>query len=109
MAASGCIPNLYPLIARANNFDLYSYEYEVMQLETIHFNSPQGMVAEHLNEHSLDIKAFESAWHENIIIAQLQDISTNTLSINDLNLHPKLMDALLQSYQLGRNATQSKY
>ncbi len=108
MAASGSIPNLYPLIARANQLDLYSYEYEIMQLETIHFNNPQGMVAEHINEHNLDIKAFESAWHESKIIAQLQEIIKHTLSVSDLNQHPNLMDALMQSYNLGKNTINNK-
>ncbi len=47
MHTSGHIPNLYPLIARANNFDLYSYEYEMMQAEPIKFSNPQGMPGNH--------------------------------------------------------------
>ncbi len=103
MHASGQIPDLYPLIARANNFDLYSYEYEMMQAEPIKFSEPEGMVTEHVRENELDFEAFEAAWHENKIIKQLQEISAGSMSINDLEQHPELMKALLQAYRLGKN------
>jgi len=103
MHAGGKIPDLYPLIARANNFDLYSYEYEMMQAEPIKFSNPLGMVADHVSENELNFVTFEAAWHENKIIKQLQEISDRTMSINDLGQHPELMKALLQAYQLGKN------
>ncbi len=104
MHTSGKIPNLYPLIARANNFDLYSYEYEIMQAEPIKFSNPQGMVAEHVEENNLDIQAFESAWHEQQILRQLQEITANSMAVNNLEQHPELMEALLQAYRLGKNS-----
>ncbi len=104
MHAGGCIPELYPLIARANNFDLYSYEYEMMQAETIIFSNPEGIVAEHVSENKLDIEAFESAWHENQILEQLQKIATSSMSIHDLKQHPELRDSLRQAYRLGKSS-----
>ncbi len=106
MHAGGQIPNLYPLIARANNFDLYSYEYEMMQAEPIKFNNPQGMVVKHVCENELDIEAFEAAWHENKIIEQLQEILSRTMSTSDLERNPGLMKALLHAYHLGKNSQQ---
>ncbi|VAX12670.1 hypothetical protein MNBD_GAMMA24-208 [hydrothermal vent metagenome] len=103
MQSSGQIPNLYPLIARASNVDLYSYEYEIMQAEPIKFSKPQGMVAEHVIGNTLDIKAFESAWLEHKILQQLQEITANSMAINNLQQHPELMEALLQAYHLGKN------
>ncbi len=104
MHASGKIPNLYPLIARANNLDLYSYEYEMMQAEPIKFSDPEGMVAEHVCESELDFEAFEAAWQEHKTLEQLQEISAASMSINDLEQHPELIRALLQAYQLGKNS-----
>ncbi|HEB57556.1 MAG TPA: hypothetical protein ENI98_14880 [Gammaproteobacteria bacterium] len=106
MHSNGSIPDLYPLIARANNFDLFSYEYEMMQAEPIKFSNPQGMVAEYVNKNILDIKAFESAWHEHKILQQLQKITANNMAIDDLEQHPELMRAMLQAYQLGKNSPQ---
>jgi len=103
MHAGGKIPNLYPLIARANNFDLYSYEYEMMQAEPIKFSNPEGMVAEHVCESELDFEAFEAAWQEHKIIEQVQEIAASTMAVSDLAQHPELMKALLQAYQLGKN------
>ena len=37
----GSIPSLYPLIASHNDFDLYSYEYEMMQAEPLQFRDAQ--------------------------------------------------------------------
>jgi len=104
MHASGKIPDLYPLIARANNFDLYSYEYEMMQAEPIRFTNPTGMVADYISENDLDYAAFESAWHKNKIIEQVQEIAASSMAISDLAQHPELMEALLQAYQLGKNS-----
>jgi len=106
MHSSGSIPNLYPLIARAHNFDLYSYEYEMMQAEPIKFSNPQGMVADHLNEDNLDIQAFESAWQEQQILQQLQEITANNMGINNFEQHPELKKVLLQAYRLGKNSPQ---
>lgn len=104
MHASGQIPDLYPLIAGANNFDLYSYEYEMMQAEPIKFSNPEGMVADYVSENRVDIKAFEAAWREHKVIKQLQKISADSMSINRLEQHPELMKALLQAYRLGKNS-----
>lgn len=103
MHGSGSIPDLYPLIARANHFDLYSYEYEMMLAEPINFSNPQGMVVKYIHENNLDIRAFESAWHEHKIVQQLTEIASNSMAINNLEQHPELMDALLQAYRLGKN------
>jgi len=102
MNESGHIPNLCPLIARANNFDLYSYEYEIMQAESIFFSKPQGLVSEHVFENRLDIAAFETAWHENKMVKQLREIGSSILSISDLDQHPELFQALKQAYHLGK-------
>ncbi len=102
MAEGGKIPNLHPLIARANNIDLYSYEYEMMQAENVIFTAAEGLAADFLIDTTLDIAAFESAWHEHKILEQLQKIARDILATPDLSQHPKLRNALLQSYHLGK-------
>ena len=104
MQAAGHVPDLYPLIAKANGFDLYSYEYEMMQAEPIHFSNPQGMVADYVRGTGLDIEAFESAWHEHRITEQLNMIVSDTMGNSELNQHPELMTALRQAYLLGKNS-----
>ena len=57
MRTSGIFPNLYPLIAKENNFDMYSYEYEMMQSEEIIFTGPSGLVENFITDGKLDIDA----------------------------------------------------
>ncbi len=105
MTEYGRIPDLYPLIARANDFDLYSYEYEMMQAEPVQFSNANGMVAKHVKENNLDIESFESDWRDNKLLEQLQKITAEAMSIDNLKQHPELLDALRQAYQLGKNNT----
>jgi len=101
MQASGRLPDLYPLLARAINLDLYSYEYEMMQAETVVFKQAKGLIANHVDEGVLDIPAFESAWSENTVIEKLQSIAQQKLSIDDLEQHPEIKSALLEAFRLG--------
>ncbi len=103
MQATGQLPELYPLLAKALNLDLYSYEYEMMQAEVIFFNNAKGLVAEHLDEGLLDIAAFETAWIENTLLEKLQEIAQRHLSIDDLQQQPDVKNALLEACQLGKD------
>ncbi len=95
-------PDLYPLLARAINLNLYSYEYEMMQTETIIFSQAEGIAAEHINNGILDIEAFEAAWTENQLHEKLQLIARQYLSVDDINQQPELKNALLEAYRLGK-------
>jgi hypothetical protein len=105
MQASGQLPDLYPLLAQAINLGFYSYEYEMLQAETILFSKAKGLIAEHVNEGLLDFDAFESAWKENSVIEKLQTIAQQNLSVEDLQQHPELKNALLEAYRLGNQTT----
>ena len=102
MQAGGKLPDLYPLIARANGYDMYSYEYEMMQAEEIQFSQPEGLIADFIQDGKLDIEAFESAWHTQQILDKLQRIASEHLNIDDLQQHPDVQTALLEAYKIGR-------
>ena len=108
LQTAGKLPALYPLLARAIDLDLYSYEYEMMQAETIIFSQAKGLVTDYVNEGSLDFKAFEAAWSENSVIEKLQKIVKQNLSI-DLQQHSELKNTLLKAYQLGKESTNNKH
>ena len=42
MHASGELPDLYPILAKAMDLGAYSYEYEMMLAETIMFSDAKG-------------------------------------------------------------------
>ena len=104
MQTTGRLPDLYPLLARAINLDLYSYEYEMMQAEEILYNNAKGLIAEHVNEGSFDFDSFEAEWVEVQMLDKLQDIAQRNLSVDDIRQQPDLKNALLEAYQLGIKA-----
>lgn len=97
------IPDLYPLIAKANNHDLYSYEYEMMQAEDIVFSDAEGLVADFVIDGRLDMEGFQAAWQENSLLNQLQEIAQRIMSVDDIHQQPELKKALIETYHLGKN------
>ena len=104
MQTTGKIPDFFPLLAKANNLDVYSYEYEMMQAEDITFSNAQGLVTDFVNDGKLDIEAFTIAWLENRLLEDLQRIARQHLSVHDLQNQPDLKQALLEAYSLGTNS-----
>lgn len=102
MKGTGQLPNLYPLIAKANNYDMYSYEYEMMQVECIMFSNAQGLIADFVQQGQLDTQAFEACWEKEKVLQQLQLLAKNILSVDDLNQQTKLKQALLDAYGMGK-------
>ncbi len=101
MHASGDLPDLYPILAKAMDLGAYSYEYEMMLAETIMFSDAKGIIANYVNEGILDLAAFNDAWSESIVIEKLQDIAKQHLSIDDINQETDLKNALIAAYRLG--------
>ncbi|MCW8909819.1 MAG: hypothetical protein OQK76_04265 [Gammaproteobacteria bacterium] len=101
MQKSGQLPNLYILLAKAGDYDLYSYEYEMMQAEPIIFSNAKGMVSNYIADGILDIEAFEDAFKQHIVITKLSKIAKQNMAIDDLKQHPNLLQSLLEAYRLG--------
>ena len=103
LEGSGNFPNLCSLIAKANNHDAYSYEYEMMQAAEIKYSDAQGLVAEFINdEGQLDVAAFEAAWNENKALIKLLAVAEEHMNITDFSDHLELKKALLEAYMLGK-------
>ena len=104
LQAHGSIPSLYPLIANNNGFDLYSYEYEMMEAEPLQFRDAQGMVSDFITDGELDIAAFEKAWHEQQLAEELLAVANRNMGIKNLHENPELKQALLEAYRLGQES-----
>lgn len=103
LEGSGSFPNLCALIAQANNHDLYSYEYEMMQAADIIYSDAQGLVADFINDAGqLDIAAFEASWNENKALTKLLSIAEEHMNISDFSQHIELKKALFDAYLLGK-------
>jgi hypothetical protein len=99
------IEEIYPLLAKSNNIDLYSYEYEMLQGETLVFSNAQGLAKDFLDDGSFDIDAFEQALQDEQIIKVISTIAETILSIDDLDAQPVLKTALIEAYKLGQQST----
>lgn len=101
---TGTLPDLYQLIARENNFDLYSYEYEMMQAEKIQFSDAKGLIKDFIIDGALDIDAFTLNWQENKSINELLSVAEEHLNISDFSQHNELKQALMAAYLLGQKS-----
>jgi len=102
MRTSQKIEGLYRLLAREGNFDLYSYEYEMMQAEPIRIKNASGLITQYINDEILDINAFAAAWKTSQINKKLSTIAQTRLNIDDLTQQPDLQAALFDAYTLGQ-------
>jgi len=97
---SGTYPDFHQLIAENNAFDLYSYEYEMIQAAPILYSNAEGLVTEFISEGVLNFKLFELAWHENKIQQEL-DVLVQDSGMESLKTNHTLRELLLKAYQLG--------
>jgi len=97
-------PSLYATMALEHGIDTYSYLYEVMQETEIEFNNAQGIAANFLTDGDFDQAVLADNWQELRVLILLQPIALRELGIADLNQEQKLKNALIQAYNLGRNA-----
>jgi len=104
LQVSNTLPDLYPIIAKANNHDLYSYEFEMMQAQSIVFSEATGLVAEFITDGVLDIEAFVEEWNDRQCLNALAKIAADVLSVDDLEKNLELKQALLDAYKLGQAA-----
>lgn len=104
MTQAGSLPVMYPLIARHNQIDSYSYEYEMMQAEAVLARNATGWVSDFIHDEQLDVAGFEQHWRETQALAALADIAQRHMNVTSLDEQPALKAALLAAYRLGVEA-----
>ena len=97
-------PSIHLILASTNNIDTYSYLYEAMLEAEIQFDCAQGLAAEFLQEGSFNQAEFIAKWHETKVVALLQPIASQMLGVDNLDQHSDLGRALIQAYELGKQA-----
>jgi len=108
LEASGALPNLCTLIATQNGFDLYSYEYEMMQAAEIKFSNPQGLVEKYIIDSNLNIEDFIKAWQEGNALIKMLEITEQHMNISNFENHTELKYAILAAYELGQQDAKNR-
>lgn len=100
MEKQGTLPDLYPLLAQSNGIGFYSYEYEMLQAESIGVEALSGWVKNFIEDNILNIPEFEKHWHNEHLQAQLIAITQK----HQLAPNPTLLAALEEAFKLGTNS-----
>lgn len=101
MQDRGGLPDLHALLAKENDIDVYSYEYEMMEAEAVCVDKATGLAAACVRDDRFDADCFEQRWREQRIAERLQEVAGRHLRVDDLSQHPELRAALLAAYRLG--------
>ena len=105
MQQHGAIPLLHQMLAKRNDIDSYSYEYEMMLSEDIQFSHAEGWVSDFLQNGIFDQEGFEQHWHENEILNALAPMIKQELEIEDIHQHPKFKSIVIAAYQAGKKSS----
>ncbi|MEN8171012.1 MAG: hypothetical protein ABFS08_12390 [Pseudomonadota bacterium] len=105
MGRNASLANLHHSIAMANSIDAYSYEYEMMMAEDIHFDQAEGWVVEFVKDGQLDMEGFAAKWRELQVLESVRPIAERCVGVADLDAKPKLKAALIEAYMAGKAST----
>ncbi len=100
MEKNESVPAYFCLIARDNDIDTYSYQYEVMEVAEVLFSDPQGLAQKFCQEKSFDLDGFKSEWQNNKVFEKLSIIAKRHFDVDDLNENKALKNALFEAYEL---------
>ena len=101
------IPPFFSLVARANQIDVYSYQYEVMEMGEYHYFNATGLAAEFCHGDRFDAEGFSAAWRQQRMQQGLQKIAREILDLENLPADDKIFLAMQQAYRLGQQQADS--
>ena len=84
------LPDFYPLLAEQSNIGSYSYEYEMMLGEDIHYSKATGLAEQCVDDGRFNHHFFIQLWRENQLMSKLKPILKQQLNIDDIEQHPEL-------------------
>ena len=102
METRGELPQtLHSVIAKANDIDPYSYEYEMLEAEEIQYRDAEGLATRFIDGGRFDCQGFERAWRQQQIEAKLREIAARHMKIAPTAVTDETLQALRQAYELG--------
>ena len=101
LQGNNTVPEFYQIVARENNIDRYTYEFEVMEMGIHQYTEATGLAEKFCNKDSFELVGFTEAWKQQVVLKRLSEIAQQQLAIDDLDQHQGISDALMQAYQFG--------
>lgn len=99
------LESMHIVMAVEHGIDTYSYLFDVMLVEDIRFDNPQGMAAEFLLEDGVfDFEGYSALRSKSQALIALGVIAAQEMGVENLDAQPQLKRALLRAYQLGMEA-----
>ncbi len=98
------LPPLHETLAAENNIDSYSYQYEMLLGEDIQFSNAEGDAVTFLNDGQFNQIEYEHFWFQKKILNHLHKIMVTELDIDQIEQHPKLIQAMLAAFEYGRDS-----
>ncbi len=95
------VPEFFQIVARVNDIDVYSYQYEVMEMGHFRYSEAKGLAVEFCQQDNFDLIGFIDKWKEEYVLSLLSDIAKKYLDIDDLDENEAIKNALHQAHQLG--------
>ncbi len=104
LRSGGALPDLHQQLAHEHGIDLYSYEYELMQMEVPRIVDAEGLARYHLQDGRLDWAGLCAAERERRVGEVVRHIAREQLGVDDIQQQPRLRAALLAAYHSGFEA-----
>jgi len=102
MQKQGDLSGLHDMLASSIGLDPYRHEYDVMLMHEITFSEPSGLASDFFMDGRLNFEGFVEAWQKQKALRALEPIARKHLGIIDLDQHPDIRDAMLESYRSGQ-------
>lgn len=104
MRNNGQLPDFIASLARQNDIDAYSYEYEVLPHGEFIWRNPAGLASECMTDGEFDPSCYQQRWYKKEQMQALQNIALKHLGIDDIDSEPDLKQALVAAFRAGKRA-----
>jgi hypothetical protein len=102
MMRHGELPEPHQLLAKTNQIDPYSYQYEVLESSELTYANATGLAAGFLQQGHFDSEGFQRQWLVQRELSVVEEIAQRHLGAEALAQQPALRAALLEAYEAGR-------
>jgi len=102
MRNDGKLPDFLLALAKANDIDPYSYDYEMLPFGEFSYSDAEGLAADCIDGDRFDREAFEQRWREREVFEAVAKIAREHLGIERLEPDSAEARALLAAVEYGR-------